>query len=225
MFFTMLAFIGYWLLRYLLPHKFNRRFVYVVVTWWARVTLLSTGSRVEITGKENIPTERNLCLVGNHQSLFDIPAIMGWMGFPLGFIAKQELKKVPIIYHWMKELPCVFINRKNAREAMKSFHESADVMKAGNPIVIFPEGTRAKSDNIAEFKAGSLKLPQMAGAVILPFTIKGTWRILEIDGDIHPIKVKLAILPPIYPGDPAYLDKANLPQYLQDIITKKHGEL
>ena len=225
MLFAMLAFITYWILHFVLPHKVNRRFVYVVVTIWARVTLLSTGSRVEITGLENIPPERNLCLVGNHQSLFDIPAIMGWMGFPLGFIAKQELKKVPVIYHWMNELPCVFINRRNAREAMKSFQESAAVMKAGNPIVIFPEGTRAQSDNIAEFKAGSLKLPQMAGAVILPFAIKNTWRILEIDGNVHPIKVKLAILPPIYPTDPVYREKTGLPLYLQELITNKHREM
>ena len=220
-----LAFITYYILHFILPHKVNRKFVYIVVTIWAKVTLLSTGSRVEISGLENIPAERNLCLVGNHQSFFDIPAIMGWSGFPLGFIAKQELKKVPAIYHWMRELPCVFINRQNAREAMKSFQESAAVMKAGNPIVIFPEGTRAKSDIIAEFKPGSLKLPQMAGAVILPFAIKNTWRIFEIDNKIHPIRVKLAFMPPIYPTDPVYKEKTGLPQYLQDLITAKHREM
>jgi 1-acyl-sn-glycerol-3-phosphate acyltransferase len=217
----MVALCIHYIIRWFIPYKVGRRLIYHWVRFWGRVTVLSTGSRVEVSGLEHVPAERNLCLVGNHQSLFDIPTLLGWAGIPAGFIAKQELRKIPILSQWMQQLPCVFINRKNAREAMKSFQESAAVMKAGNPIVLFPEGTRAKSDTMGAFKPGSLKLPQMAGAIILPFAIKGTWQVHEIDGKFHSAKIKLCFMPPIYPEDDIYKDKDALIQKLHSDIESK----
>lgn len=215
----------YYLLRPFIGLSKARRLVYHWVRFWGRVTVLSTGSKVQIEGLEKIPEARNLCLVGNHQSLFDIPALLGWIGIPAGFIAKQELRKVPVISQWMQLLPCVFINRKNAREAMKSFQDSAAVIKAGNPIVLFPEGTRAQGDVIGDFKAGSLKLPQMAEAIIVPFALSGTWRIYEIDKNIHPHLVKVRILDPIYPGDSIYRDRDLLLEHLKQSIGSAQNDL
>jgi len=221
----LMALIIYYVFGIFMTHRMKRGFVYMIVRFWARTTVLSTGSTVEITGLENIPQDHRICLIGNHQSLFDIPSLLGWMGISAGFIAKQELKKVPIISQWMQLLPSVFINRSSAREAIKSFQESVRIIQAGNPIVIFPEGTRAKSDNMAEFKAGSFKLATMAEATILPFAVSGTWRIFEIDGSIHSRKVKISILPPITPNDAIYHDKAGLPVYLHDLVQKEQLRL
>ena len=218
MLFCLAALILYSLIQVFLSHRQKRRFVYKVVRFWGRVTVKSTGSKVIITGMENIPPERNLCLVGNHQSNFDIPSLVGWLGSPLGFVAKQELMKVPVIYHWMKVLPCVFINRKTPRDAMKSFKESASVIASGNPIALFPEGTRAKSDTMGSFKAGSLKLPQMARATILPFAIKGSWRLFEIDGNIHSSTIHIRIFPPIDPTHELYNDRDALAAHLHSMI-------
>lgn len=214
----MLTLIVYWIISPLLTKKARRRYIVTVVRIWARVSVLSTGSKVEVTGLENVPDTRQLCIIANHQSFFDIPAMLGWTGVHAGFIAKRELKKIPILSQWIQQLPSVFIDRSNARDAIRSFQESAEVIKAGNPIVIFPEGSRSKCDEIGTFKAGSLKLPLMADATILPVAVSGTWRIYEIDKDIHPRKVKVSVLPPVYPDDPVYHDKAKLPEYLHDQI-------
>ncbi|MDD4310452.1 MAG: lysophospholipid acyltransferase family protein, partial [Candidatus Cloacimonetes bacterium] len=185
MLFCLLAYLLFVILKLILPPAKYHAGVQWVVRFWARTTLLSTGSTVNVEGKENLPQHSNICFVSNHQGMFDIPLVLGFIGISTGFIAKQELFKIPVLSHWMREIPCVFIDRGSARKAMDSFHKSAEVIKAGHPMVIFPEGTRSRSDNMGEFHLGSLKLPSMANATIVPSVIKGSWSIFEIDKKIH----------------------------------------
>lgn len=219
MFGCMMAYIFFVVLKLFLPQETYHNWVQTVVRFWARTTLLTTGSRVSVEGRENLPPHRNICFISNHQGMFDIPMVLGFVGIPSGFIAKQELFKIPVLSHWMREIPCVFIDRGSARKAIESFQKSAEVIKAGHPMVIFPEGTRSRSDHMGDFHLGSLKLPVMANATIIPMVIKGSWRIMEVDKKIHKVNVKMRLLPPIEPTDPIYNDKHALSKHLHDLIS------
>jgi 1-acyl-sn-glycerol-3-phosphate acyltransferase len=214
----MMAYFVFIVLKLVLPAATYHRWVQKVVRFWARTTLLSTGSTVTVEGSENLPEHRNICFISNHQGMFDIPLVLGFVGISTGFISKQELFKVPILSHWMREIPCVFIDRGSARKAIESFQKSAEVIKAGHPMVIFPEGTRSRSDNMGEFHLGSLKLPIMANATIVPMAIKGSWRIMELDKKVHKTKLKMRILPVIEPSSPLYNDKHALAEHLHALI-------
>lgn len=203
------------------PFVSKRRYRYqawLVAKIWAKITVLSTGTKIKVTGLENIPKEGPICFIGNHQSYFDIPVLSGYMGCPLGYISKQELAKVPILSKWMRQLPSFFLDRDNPRQAVKVFREAAQVMREGHPLVIFPEGLRADRGKVGEFHLGSLKLAQMADATIVPFALDGTWKILEVNGQIHAAKVSLTVLPPISPQDPLYTDKIALASHLRGSI-------
>ncbi len=225
MFFCMLAYVFFILLKPILPAQVYQKWVQKVVRFWARTTLLSTGSTVSVSGMENLPDHRNICFISNHQGMFDIPMVLGFIGIPTGFIAKQELFKIPVLSHWMREMPCVFIDRSSARKAIESFAASAEVIKAGHPMVIFPEGTRSRSDKMGDFHLGSFKLPAMAGATIVPMAIKGSWRMMEIDKKIHKVQVKMRILPPIEPNDPLCKDKHALSNHLHSLISENLAEM
>jgi len=221
----LLAYLFFVLFKLILPPQMYHRWVQKVVLFWARTTLLSTGSRVTVTGSENLPGHRNICFISNHQGMFDIPLVLGFIGISTGFISKQELFKIPVLSHWMREIPCVFIDRGSARKAIESFQRSAEVIKAGHPMVIFPEGTRSRSDNMGEFHLGSLKLPGMARATIVPLAIKGSWRVMEIDKKIHKTQLQMRILPPIEPDNPLYQDKHALSNYLRALIQNNLVEM
>jgi len=180
---------------------------------------------VELSGEENLPETNDICFVANHQGMFDIPLVLGFIAKPSGFIAKQELYKIPVLSWWMREIPCVFIDRGSARKAMESFKTSAAVIQSGHPQVIFPEGTRSRGDQMGEFHLGSLKLAYIANATIVPLAIKNTWRVLEIDNRIHAAPLKLRILPAITPDDELYKDKHQLSQYLHDQISTVLAEV
>lgn len=221
----MLAYFFFVIFKLVLPHRTYHNWVQKVVRFWARTTLLTTGSTVSVEGQENLPEHRNICFISNHQGMFDIPLVLGFTGIPCGFIAKQELFKIPVLSHWMREIPCVFIDRGSARKAMESFQHSAEVIKAGHPMVIFPEGTRSRSDSMGEFHIGSLKLPAMANASIVPMVIKGSWRIMEMDKKLHKAHLKMRILPPIEPDDPLCKDKHELAEHLHKLIASNLNEM
>lgn len=208
----------YLLGKWLLPPRHYLKMTLFARYFWGRAVVRSTGSKVDFQGYENIPDTPRICFVGNHQSNFDIPAFLGWSGQPVGFIAKKELFKVPILSQWMRIINCIFIDRSNPRAALESFKQSAEVIRNGHSQIIFPEGTRSKGDQMGEFHNGSLKLAQMADAAIVPFAIKDSWKLYEIDGYIHKGLIKIRLLPPILTSDPIFKDRTKLAEQIRSSI-------
>lgn len=221
----LLAFIMLMLCKLLLPKSAYRKVVRICTRFWGRTTVLSTGSTVTVVGAEKIPHQQSICYISNHQGMFDIPLVLGFIDGPSGFIAKQELFKIPVLSWWMREIPCVFVDRASARKAMESFATSAEVIKSGHPLVLFPEGTRSRGDAMGAFHLGSFKLPIMANATIVPIAIKDTWKVYEIDKRIHPVQLKLRVLDPILPSDPIYNDKHALSDTLHNLIRTATEEM
>ncbi|MUV38667.1 1-acylglycerol-3-phosphate O-acyltransferase [Lentibacillus sp. JNUCC-1] len=128
----------------------------------SRKVLAKTGTRVEVSGVSGIP-EGPVLFVANHQGLFDILAFLGFLDRPVGFIAKQEIKRLPVIPQWMDLIHCVFINRKDTRQSVKAIQQGTANLKEGHSMVVFPEGTRSRSHRLNDFKPGSLRLAVKAG--------------------------------------------------------------
>ena len=111
--------LGEWILG-----KFNKplkdRTSLAMVQWIFRVILKLSGVKVTVRGKENIPPDKPVLYVGNHPSYFDI--LIGYtqvVGL-CGFVAKKELEKVPLLSLWMKMLYCLFLDRDNLKEGLKT---------------------------------------------------------------------------------------------------------
>ncbi len=86
---------------------------------WGKSMVKWTGSKVEVVGVENIPKE-NVLFVSNHQGNFDIPLLIGYIPKQKGFIAKIELKKLPIVNSWMDAIGCVWLERGNPKKSLKA---------------------------------------------------------------------------------------------------------
>ncbi|PXW89007.1 1-acyl-sn-glycerol-3-phosphate acyltransferase [Streptohalobacillus salinus] len=158
-----------------------------------------TKSNVMVQGLENLP-EGPVLFVSNHQSLFDILLFLGYINRPIGFIAKKEIKKIPLINAWMEEMQCVFIDRSNRRSALKVIDDGVESLEKGQSMVVFPEGTRSKDGSIQPFKSGSLRLATRANVPIVPVAIKDTRYMLEAnDGKINAANIELLVGTPIMP--------------------------
>lgn len=165
---------------------------------WSKAIMKTARMDVELIGQENLKDDENYLFVANHQSNFDILVTLAKLDRSVGFVAKEELEKVPVIRYWMKELHCVFINRSNAREGLKSILAAANKLKEGKNMVIFPEGTRSKSHNVSEFKKGSLKLAFKAKAKVVPVTFLNLYKgYEESESGLKRIKAKMIIGKPI----------------------------
>lgn len=192
-----------------------------LVSEWSNFALKKAGVQLDVIGKENIP-EGNCLFVANHQSNLDIPTILASVNRTMGFVAKKELEKYSIISFWMREINCVFIDRKNPREGLKAIIEGVKHLKGGSSMVIFPEGTRSKSHKIGDFKKGSMKMAVKAGVPIVPVTINGTYKALEgYDGKFKNTDVKVIIHNPI---DPTKLNReeiGDLHSKVRNVIEKE----
>lgn len=170
---------------------------------WAKRLVAASGSKVQVSGAEFIPTDRSVLFVANHQSNFDIALLLGYVPRAKGFIAKIELANIPIVSAWMKKMHSLFLDRGNLRKSLLTMREAVEILKQGHSLVIFPEGTRSKSNTLAEFKKGSLSIAEKANVPVVPVTIIDTYKILEGNQGfrIKPTPVKLIIAKPIYPGE------------------------
>ncbi len=184
---------------------------------WARFVVYGTGSKVEVIGVEKIP-DRNVLFVSNHQSYFDIPVILGFLKRLVGFIAKIELKKVPVLNFWIKRIHCVFIDRKKLKEAGKFIEEGIENLRNGYNMVVFPEGTRSKSQKMKAFKPGSFRLAFESSIPIVPITLNNTYKIFEEKGKIQKSNVKIIVHDPIYPENFSEDGKINLVKYVEEKI-------
>lgn len=169
-----------------------------VAAKWARDLLKLAGARVNVTGVENVPADRAVLFVSNHQGNFDIPILLGYIDKPKAFIAKIEMLKLPLIRTWMRQMNCVFMDRQDMRQSLKVMNEATEYLKQGYSMVIFPEGTRSKGETMGEFKAGSLRIAMKANVPIVPVTIKGSYKLMEQNGFvIKPADVEIVISEPI----------------------------
>ncbi|MEG6615842.1 lysophospholipid acyltransferase family protein [Peptococcaceae bacterium 1198_IL3148] len=189
-----------------------------IATHWAKSLIKLTGSTVEIHGLENIP-QRNVLFISNHQGNFDIPLLIGYINKPKGFIAKVELKKLPIVNLWMDKINCVFMDRSNVRQSMKAIQKGIEHLKNGKSMVLFPEGTRSKGPTMGQFKPGSMKLALKSQVPIVPVTINGSYKILEQNGFImKPTHVKIVVGEPIYVYNLSKEEQAGLSTIIRDKI-------
>ncbi|KOM96451.1 acyl-phosphate glycerol 3-phosphate acyltransferase [Clostridium botulinum] len=223
-FYMLLSLLRIIKLKYL-KRKGNReeidRYINKSVLGWANFIVNGIGIKVNKKGLENVPD--GPCLfVGNHQGLLDVPVIVSSLDRYVGFVAKKEMLKLKILTYWMKEMKCVFMDRQNVRAAVKTINEGVENLKNGYSMLIFPEGTRSKGENLGEFKKGSMKLGIKAGVPIVPIAINGTYNVLEANGrKIKAADVDLIICPPIYPNELSKEEQNNLSQTIKDIIQKE----
>lgn len=190
-------------------------------TW----VLGSIGTKLEVIYEdreaiENLNQEDGIVVVGNHQSNMDIPVLLAGFPFVVGYVAKKEMETWPFFGMWMKKSHCVFLDRSNPREGIKSIKRAVEIIKAGYPIAIFPEGERSKNGEIGEFKKGSFRLATETKGIIVPVTIKGTYEQQKRGSIVTKMgkKVKLIISKPINVKDMEVSEIKKLDQTVRSIV-------
>lgn len=174
-------------------------FCYDVTTKWAFDRIKDSGAKIEIHNLENIPKDKNVLFVSNHQSDFDIAIFMGLIPKNTGFVAKVELQKIPFLSEWMRYIHCVFMDRRDMKQSLQTILDGIKNLKEGYSMVVFPEGTRSKSEHMGEFKPGSFKLATKSKVPIVPVTINGSYKIMEGNHYlIRPAYVDVTIHEPIF---------------------------
>ena len=208
--------------------KFNQRAKDIsslrIVQWAFKVILFLAGTKVVIKGEENVPKNEPVLYVGNHRSYFDIVITYSRVPNLTGYIAKKEMLRWPLLVNWMKNLHCLFLDRQDVKQGLKTILTAIDKVKAGISICIFPEGTRNRvNDTFMEFHEGSFKIAEKTGCPIIPMSINNSAQIFE--DHIPKIKKAHVVLEygkPIYPAELSKEERKHLGVYTQNIIKETY---
>ncbi|OQX65787.1 MAG: hypothetical protein B5M55_02845 [Desulfococcus sp. 4484_242] len=144
---------------------------------WARVILRVCGIRVDVNGLEHVDPALPRIYMTNHQSFFDIFALLACLPVNFKFILKQELMKIPFLGPAMRKAGYIGIERDDPRKAVESMKQAALRIKGGASVLIFPEGTRSPDGRLQEFKRGGFNLAVKSGCDIVPIGIRDSFRI------------------------------------------------
>ncbi len=145
---------------------------------WAKFCLKTLRIDLSVSSQYNLAKvdwSRPVIAIANHNSYADIPVILTSAQRPLGFLAKVELSRIPILSYWMRKIGCIFIKRQSNKAGQKFMDKMLNYSAAKPPqIVIFPEGTRSKTGEMGAWKSGAFRMAAELKATILPIAIKGT---------------------------------------------------
>lgn len=205
--------------------KFNRplkdKSSLAIVNWAFGVVLWIAGTKIIVIGEDRIPQDTAVLYVGNHRSFFDI--LLTYVRVPrlTGYVAKKEMKKVPLLSNWMTNLHCLFLDRDNIKEGLKTILTAIEKVKNGISICIFPEGTRNKvKDTFLPFHEGSFKIADKGGVPIVPISIVNSGAIFEDQFPrIKKVTVVIEYCEPIYITELEKEQRKSLGTYVSDIIS------
>jgi 1-acyl-sn-glycerol-3-phosphate acyltransferase len=166
---------------------------------WGTGVCRGCGIRMTTRGGDDVDWDSPLIVMANHQSLLDIPVLYACLPRSYGMLAKRELFRIPVFRAAMLGMGCVPIDRGDRRQSLESLRAAAQKVKKGQPIVVFPQGTRSEDGRIQPLKKGPFYLAELAGVPIVPVGIHGTRNALSRDGVfVRRASVDVAIGSPIH---------------------------
>lgn len=198
-----------------------------VVGWGFRCIRRITGTKVIIKGLENIPSDSAVLYVGNHRSYLDI--VLTCPVFPgvTGYVAKKEMLRWPLLKDWMKNIHCLFLDRDNIKEGLKTILKGVEEVKNGISLCIFPEGTRNKvNDTFLPFHDGSFKIADKGNVPVVPMVIVNSAGVFEDHlPRIKKATVIISFEKPVFIKELDREDKKNPGNYFCSLISKRYFEL
>jgi 1-acyl-sn-glycerol-3-phosphate acyltransferase len=141
---------------------------------WAAGLLAASGVRLTVFGTAGLAPGASYVYLANHQSLFDIPALLRAIPGRFRFVAKQSLFRIPVFGWALAAAGFVSVDRGDRTAARQSFAAAEQWLRDGESILVFPEGTRSTTGTLLPFKRGGFLLALRTGLPIVPVGIRGT---------------------------------------------------
>lgn len=149
---------------------------------WSRLHLLAAGCRVEYAGHEDLERRVPCVFVSNHQSNLDIWALAMVLPLSTRVVAKSSLFRIPIFGRAMRSAGFISIDRSDREKAIRSLDAAHSWLRAGNPILMFAEGTRSRHGKLLPFKKGPFHLAAQTACPVVPVAVVGSWSLMPPGG-------------------------------------------
>lgn len=175
---------------------FGARRIFPIARFICRNQLRVMGCRLWVEGMENFPVDRACLIMGNHESLFDIFAIIGALPCYVTALEAAAHFRFPIWGHIIRKWGIIPLPERRIYHALQSLDEARQRLEAGEYVVVLPEGHRTRTGNLRPLKKGAFHLALTAEADILPFVFDGLYEFQNTHSlRLHPRKLQVRFCP------------------------------
>jgi 1-acyl-sn-glycerol-3-phosphate acyltransferase len=197
---------------------------FAIARLWSRGILTSSGVRLEPRYDPQLDPGASYVFLANHQSLFDIPALLLSSPGQVRLVAKRSLFRIPLFGWAMAMGGFIPVDRADRSTARETFSQAIAKLRHGTSVALFPEGTRAKGEALLPFQRGGFLIAMRSGLPIVPVGIRGTRDIRSTRGlAIHPGVATVAYGAPIDPADYGIRRKGELAAEVRRRIAELAG--
>jgi len=194
-----------------------------------KVLFFLAGIRVRVVGKEHMDTPGAKIYASNHTSLFDVLPLMMGLGVPYRFVAKSEVHDMPFIGTFLRKMKHLSFVRSDANSRREAVEEMETILREGESVFVFPEGTFVPEDGVRPFQLGAFHAAVVAGVPVVPVSLAGTRHFLR-DGTIlpRPTSVTITLSPAVTPNATAaasdWHEVVRLRDTVREEIARHSGE-
>jgi len=165
---------------------------------WSWLILHTILCPVKITGLETLDRSQPHVFAANHISALDIPLLYEYLPFQFRIMAKKELFRYPFMGWHLRRSGQIAVDQASAAASMRSLMKGVRSLRAGMPLVVFPEGGRSPNGQIMPFMSGAFYIAIKAGVEVVPMAIVGTYEVLPMNSfHIRPGAMELVVGDPI----------------------------
>ncbi len=165
---------------------------------WGRVILWITPVSVKRVGQIHIEPGQSYVVVANHQSIYDILLVYGYLPLDFKWVMKIELRKMPFVGFACEKMGHIYVDRRNRKASVQAMNAAKDQLVNGTSVFFFPEGTRNNGLQLLPFKKGAFRMARDLKLPILPVSISGANRVMPTGGTrILPGKITMTFHTPI----------------------------
>lgn len=166
--------------------------------YWSKIVCRAALSRIKVTRIGTLDPKQSYVFVPNHQGVFDIFLIYGYLGHNIKWVQKKELRKIPFVGKASEMAGHVFVDQSSLKSMKETIHKAASGITNGTSMTIFPEGARTYDGKMTRFKRGAFIIAQELGLPIVPLTVNGPFDRMKIHSYLlNPGKLELVVHEPI----------------------------
>lgn len=165
---------------------------------WSQLICLFLLLPVKIKGRENLDPEQSYVIVANHQGIFDVFLIYGFIGRNFKWMMKKSLRKIPFVGKACESAGHIFVDRSGPKKIAETIEKAKESLKDGVSLVVFPEGARTFTGHMGYFKKGAFQLASDLQLPVVPVTITGSFEVRARTSKwVYRHPLTLTIHPPI----------------------------
>ena len=151
---------------------------YVPGRWWGKVIIRAFLIPVTVEGREHLEKNQSYVFVANHQGIYDIFLVYGYLGRNFKWMMKKQLGRIPFLGYACKKSHQIFVDKSGPKAVKRTYDAAREILQEGYSVTVFPEGARSFTGHMGKFRKGAFALADELQLPVVPLTINGSFNIL-----------------------------------------------